>query len=74
MLLNDEIYAGLGWEWLSGKVSYSNDFGNSGESAFYYEANASHELPSNFAVSAHLGYSDGVAILSVSTSVPWTNE
>jgi len=50
-----EIYAGLGWEWLSGKVSYSNDFGNSGESAFYYEANAAYELPANFGVTAPPG-------------------
>ena len=28
-----EIYAGLGWNWLSGKLWYSNDFGNSDESA-----------------------------------------
>lgn len=57
-----EIYAGLGWEWLSGKVSYSDDFGNSGESALYYEANASYELPANFGLTGHLGYSDGDAI------------
>ena len=57
-----EIYAGLGWNWLSGKVYYSNDFGNSGESAFYYEANAAYELPANFGVNAHIGYSDGDAI------------
>jgi uncharacterized protein (TIGR02001 family) len=54
-----EIYVGLGWNWLSGKVYYSNDFGNSGESAFYYEANAAYELPANFGVNAHVGYSDG---------------
>lgn len=57
-----EIYVGLGWEWLSGKISYSNDFGNSDESAFYYEANAAYELPANFGINAHLGYSDGDAI------------
>ena len=57
-----EIYAGLGWNWLSGKIWYSNDFGNSGESAFYYEANAAYELPANFGVNAHIGYSDGDAI------------
>jgi len=54
-----EIYVGLGWEWLSGKISYSNDFGNSGESAFYFEANATYELPANFGLTGHLGYSDG---------------
>ena len=54
-----EIYAGLGWNWLSGKVWYSNDFGNSGDSAMYYEANGSWELPANFGATAHVGYSDG---------------
>lgn len=57
-----EIYAGLGYEWLSGKISYSDDFGNSGESAFYLEANAAYELPANFGLEAHVGYSDGDAI------------
>ena len=57
-----EIYASLGWEWLTGKVSYSNDFGNTDESAFYLEGNASYELPANFALQGHLGYSDGSAI------------
>ncbi len=54
-----EIYASLGWKWLSGKVWYSNDFGNSSDSAEYYEANAAIPLPANFAASAHVGYSDG---------------
>jgi uncharacterized protein (TIGR02001 family) len=54
-----EIYAGLGWKWLSGKIWYSNDFGNASESAEYYEANANVPLPANFAASAHVGYSDG---------------
>ena len=57
-----EVYGELGYKWISGKVSYSNDFGNSGESAFYYEANASYELPANFGLTGHLGYSDGDAI------------
>jgi len=57
-----EIYVGLGWEWLSGKISYSDDFGNVDESAFYYEANAAYDLPANFGINAHLGYSDGDAI------------
>jgi len=78
-----EIYAGLGWNWLSGKVWYSNDFGNSGESAFYYEANAEYELPANFGLNAHIGYSDGDAIdlfyedsymdWSVGVTYDWSN-
>jgi uncharacterized protein (TIGR02001 family) len=57
-----EIYVGLGWEWLSGKISYSNDFGNYDESAFYYEANAAYDLPANFGINAHVGFSDGDGI------------
>lgn len=54
-----EIYAGIGYKWVSGKVWYSNDFGNGDESAFYYEGNFAVPLPANFAASAHVGYSDG---------------
>ncbi len=57
-----EIYAAVGWEFLTGKISYSNDFGNSDESAFYYEVNGDWELPANFGANAHFGYSDGDAI------------
>ena len=55
-----EIYAGIGYKWLSGKIWYSNDFGNYDDSTMYYEANANFPLPANFAVSGHVGYSDGV--------------
>jgi conserved hypothetical protein, proteobacterial len=54
-----EVYAGLGWKWLSAKVWYSPDFGSAAETAWYYEANGSYTLPANFGLSAHVGYSDG---------------
>lgn len=54
-----EIYAGIGWKWLSGKVWYSNDFGGADEAAWYYEGNGTVELPANFGLTAHIGYSDG---------------
>ncbi len=54
-----EIYGGVGWQWLSGKVWYSPDFGSSGDTAWYYEVNGNWSLPSNFGLSAHIGYSDG---------------
>jgi uncharacterized protein (TIGR02001 family) len=57
-----EIYVGLGYEWLSAKLSWTNDFGNYDESAFYLEANAAYELPANFGLEAHIGYSDGDGI------------
>ena len=58
-----EIYASVGRDWLSGKIWYSNDFGNSDESSFYYEVNGNWALPSDFGLSAHIGYSDGDAIV-----------
>jgi uncharacterized protein (TIGR02001 family) len=54
-----EIYGGLGWQWLSGKVWYSPDFGSTGDTAWYYEVNGNWSLPANFGLSAHIGYSDG---------------
>jgi uncharacterized protein (TIGR02001 family) len=57
-----EIYAGLGYEWFSTKLWYSNDFGNYDESAFYLEGNGEWELPANFGLTAHVGYSDGDGI------------
>ena len=57
-----ELYAGVGWKWLSGKISWSDDFGNYDESAIYLEGNAEVELPANFGLNAHVGYSDGDGI------------
>ena len=54
-----EVYAGLSYKWLSGKVWYSNDFGNSNDSAQYFEANGAWSLPANIGLTAHVGYSDG---------------
>jgi uncharacterized protein (TIGR02001 family) len=54
-----EVYGEVGYKWLSGKIWYSPDFSSTGDSAFYYEANGAFELPANFGLSAHVGYSDG---------------
>jgi uncharacterized protein (TIGR02001 family) len=54
-----EYYGELGWKWLSGKLWYSPSFSSTGESAFYYEANGTFELPASFGLTAHVGYSDG---------------
>ncbi len=54
-----EVYAGLGYNWLSGKVSYTSDFANLDETAVYFELNGEWELPANFGLNAHVGYSDG---------------
>jgi len=56
-----EIYASLGWKFLKGKIWYSDDFGGgpAGDDALYYEGNATFELPANFGLGLHFGYSDG---------------
>jgi uncharacterized protein (TIGR02001 family) len=69
-----EIYAEAGWNWLSGKIWYSNDFGNTDESSFYYEANGNWEVADNLGLTAHIGYSDGDAIdvLYVDSYMDWS--
>jgi uncharacterized protein (TIGR02001 family) len=57
-----EVYFGVGYEWIEAKVWYSNDFANTDDSAFYLEGNATYELPANFGLMAHIGYSDGDGI------------
>ena len=54
-----ELYGSLGWKWIEGKIWYSPDFANADESAMYYEANGTFELPADFGLTAHVGYSDG---------------
>jgi uncharacterized protein (TIGR02001 family) len=56
-----EIFGALSYEWFEGKLWYSNDYVNSGESAMYAEANGSFPLPNNFSILAHVGYSFGDA-------------
>lgn len=57
-----EIYAGAGYNWLSAKLSYSSDFANYDETGLYFELNGEWELPNNFGLNAHVGYSDGDGI------------
>lgn len=57
-----EVYAGLGYKWLEGKVYYSSDFANTSEQAWYFDGNASYELPANLGLEAHFGYSTGDGI------------
>lgn len=56
-----EIYAGLGYKWFELKQWYSNDLNASDEDGFYTEINGNFELPANFGLSLHLGYSYGEA-------------
>jgi uncharacterized protein (TIGR02001 family) len=57
-----EVYAGLGYKWFEGKIWYSSDFANYSEQAWYLEGNAAYELPANFGLQAHIGYSTGDGI------------
>jgi uncharacterized protein (TIGR02001 family) len=55
-----ELYASVAYSFLKGKIWYSNEFGGfDNGSSLYYDASASWELPENFGVNAHIGYSDG---------------
>lgn len=56
-----EIFAGVGYDWFEGKLWFSNDYVNSGETAWYAEANGAFPLPNNFSILAHAGYSFGDA-------------
>ena len=57
-----EVYAAVGYEWFEAKLSYSSDFANYSEQAWYLEGNAAYELPANFGLEAHIGYSTGDGI------------
>lgn len=58
-----ELYASLTYGVVTGKISYTNEFGGfSNDSALYYELGAGWELPENFGLNAHIGYSDGDGI------------
>ena len=54
-----EVWVGLSHGIFDAKIWYSWDGFATGESAFYYEGNASVPLPNDFGLSVHVGYSDG---------------
>ena len=56
-----ELYGALSYKWFELKQWYSNDLSGSDEDGFYTEGNASFELPANFGLNLHLGYSYGDA-------------
>jgi uncharacterized protein (TIGR02001 family) len=57
-----EVYAGLGYKGFEGKLWYSSDFANYDDQAWYFEVNAAYELPANFGLEAHVGFSTGDGI------------
>lgn len=56
-----EIFGALTRDWFEGRLWFSNDYVNSGETAWYAETNGTFPLPSNFSILAHIGYSFGDA-------------
>jgi uncharacterized protein (TIGR02001 family) len=56
-----EIFGGLDKGPIGGKLWYSPDLYDLGESAWYLEGNGTFELPQNFSLLLHLGYSFGDA-------------
>lgn len=60
-----EIYGGLTFKWFEVKQWYTNDYSGTDLDAFYTEGNATFELPANFGLTAHLGYSYGDAFEEV---------
>ena len=57
-----EIYGAISAGPFSAKLYYSNDFAALDESAFYLDTGLEFELPANFSIMAHVGYSTGDAI------------
>jgi len=58
-----EIYAGIGYKALSGKIWYSDEVaGFDNDDGIYVEANANFELLENFGLSLHVGQSSGDGI------------
>ena len=58
-----ELYGSVAYQWIKGKIWYSDEFAGYGHgSSLYYDASATWELPSNFGLNAHIGYSDGNGI------------
>jgi uncharacterized protein (TIGR02001 family) len=58
-----ELYGSVAYGFLKGKIWYTDEFSGFGNGwALYYDASAAWELPANFGVNAHIGYSDGDGI------------
>jgi len=70
-----EIYASIGYKWLSGKLWYSDEFGgvdDNGE-AYYIEANANVPLgETGLGLTGHVGMSDGDYWDSVDGYFDWS--
>jgi uncharacterized protein (TIGR02001 family) len=54
-----EVYAGLSYQGVSGKVWFSPDFGNAGDSAWYVEGNGDFPVGAGINLVLHVGYNAG---------------
>lgn len=54
-----ELYVGGGFKNFSAKLWYSNDFSNTGDDAYYLEANYAQPLPYDITLGLHVGTSGG---------------
>ena len=54
-----ELYVGGGYKNFGAKVWYSNDYGNTGDDAYYLEANYTQPLPYDLSLGLHVGTSGG---------------
>lgn len=58
-----EFYGGVGWRWFEVKAWYSGDYaGDNSKNGRYFEGNVAYELPANFGLVGHIGYSNGSGI------------
>jgi uncharacterized protein (TIGR02001 family) len=54
-----EVYLGMGYQNFSAKIWYADDYSNSSFSGTYLEANYTQPLPQDWALTFHVGSSDG---------------
>jgi uncharacterized protein (TIGR02001 family) len=54
-----EPHVGFTYKWINAKLWYAWDYGNTGSSAYYFEANPTISLPQDFALVLHAGYAWG---------------
>lgn len=71
----NEIYASLSYMGFTGSINYSDElnFVGSDESAYYLAAGYDMDLPMDFGLSLHLGYSDGDAFDSDEFGTDYTD-
>jgi uncharacterized protein (TIGR02001 family) len=56
-----EVYGSLAYKWVKGKVSYTDDYFNTGLGALYLDASVTVPIGEMFSVQAHVGQSSGDA-------------